>query len=144
MLQESYQNVEALYEQYEFVKFIPFNPTDKYTIAFIKDKHSGETVRLMKGAPQVSKPSQLAGRPAVPHQPCFRHSFQISRQHTLASTRLYTLADALPQPIAANSQHAQADYPDTAAWLKTVAGADCAQKGAQPPGGRDGGYPEDH
>lgn len=53
VLQESYQNVEALYEQYEFVKFIPFNPTDKYTIAFIKDKHSGETIRLMKGAPQI-------------------------------------------------------------------------------------------
>lgn len=61
MLQESYQNVEALYEQYEFVKFIPFNPTDKYTIAFIKDKHSGETIRLMKGAPQVNPPSQLLG-----------------------------------------------------------------------------------
>ena len=92
--------MEALYEQYEFVKFIPCNPTDKYTIAFIKDKHSGETIRLMKGAPQVSLSFKLAGLPAVSHQPCFRHSFGSSRQHSLAICRLQTLTDALPQPSA--------------------------------------------
>ena len=144
MLQESYQNVEALYEQYEFVKFIPFNPTDKYTIAFIKDKHSGETIRLMKGAPQVNPPSQFAGLPAVSDQPCFSHSFRRSRQHMLACTRLQTLTGGLLQPSAGTKSPAACSSLHTAAWLNTVAGADCAQKGAQPPGDRDCGHPEDH
>jgi hypothetical protein len=34
-------------------KFVPFNPTDKYTIAFVKDNATGEIERVMKGAPQV-------------------------------------------------------------------------------------------
>ncbi len=35
------------------VKFVPFNPTDKYTIATIQDASGGPVYRLMKGAPQV-------------------------------------------------------------------------------------------
>jgi hypothetical protein len=35
------------------IKFVPFNPTDKYTIGTIKPADGAETFRLMKGAPQV-------------------------------------------------------------------------------------------
>jgi hypothetical protein len=34
-------------------KFIPFNPTDKYTVAYVQHKETGEVERVMKGAPQV-------------------------------------------------------------------------------------------
>ena len=33
---------------------MPFNPVDKYTIAIVKDRNTGATFRIMKGAPQVS------------------------------------------------------------------------------------------
>ena len=32
---------------------MPFNPTDKYTIAFVQDVKTGQIERVMKGAPQV-------------------------------------------------------------------------------------------
>jgi len=54
VLAESYEHKDTLWDEYECPKFIPFNPVDKYTIAIIKDKKSGEMMRIMKGAPQVS------------------------------------------------------------------------------------------
>ena len=53
MLAESYEHKDTLWDEYECPKFIPFNPVDKYTIAIIRDKRSGEMMRIMKGAPQV-------------------------------------------------------------------------------------------
>jgi hypothetical protein len=32
---------------------VPFNPTDKFTIAFVQDVKTGVIERVMKGAPQV-------------------------------------------------------------------------------------------
>ena len=46
------------------VKFVPFNPTDKITIAFTKDNKTGEIMRVMKGAPQVRA---VAGASACRH-----------------------------------------------------------------------------
>ncbi|CAL8464533.1 g4068 [Coccomyxa elongata] len=43
----------ALEENYKQIKFVPFNPVDKYTVAIVKDKNTGATFRIMKGAPQV-------------------------------------------------------------------------------------------
>ena len=54
VLAESYEHKDTLWDEYECPKFIPFNPVDKYTIAIIRDKKSGEMMRIMKGAPQVS------------------------------------------------------------------------------------------
>ena len=34
-------------------RFTPFNPVDKYTVAWVRNNRSSETVCLMKGAPQV-------------------------------------------------------------------------------------------
>ena len=59
VLQDSYEHKDTLWDHYECPKFIPFNPVDKYTIAIIKDKQSGEMMRIMKGAPQVSLTGQL-------------------------------------------------------------------------------------
>jgi hypothetical protein len=39
---------------------VPFNPTDKYTIAFVQDIKTGVIERVMKGAPQVST-AELGG-----------------------------------------------------------------------------------
>ena len=54
VLAESYPHKDTLWNDYECPKFIPFNPVDKYTIAVIRDLKSGEMMRVMKGAPQVS------------------------------------------------------------------------------------------
>ena len=54
VLAESYPEKDTLWNHYECPKFIPFNPVDKYTIAIIRDKQSGEMMRIMKGAPQVN------------------------------------------------------------------------------------------
>lgn len=53
VLAESYPEKDTLWNNYECPKFIPFNPVDKYTIAIIRDKETGEMMRIMKGAPQV-------------------------------------------------------------------------------------------
>lgn len=61
VLQESYEHKDTLWDNYECPKFIPFNPVDKYTIAIIRDKQSGEMMRIMKGAPQVTLHAYTAG-----------------------------------------------------------------------------------
>ena len=45
---------EKMWDEYEQTKYVPFNPTDKFTTAQIRQKSNGESFRLMKGAPQVS------------------------------------------------------------------------------------------
>ena len=44
---------QTLWNDYTLQRFIPFNPTDKYTIAHVKNNKTGECTRIMKGAPQV-------------------------------------------------------------------------------------------
>ncbi len=53
VLHESYEGNKTLWDDYTLEKFVPFNPTDKYTIATIQDASGGPVYRLMKGAPQV-------------------------------------------------------------------------------------------
>lgn len=53
VLHESYDGNKTLWDEWQMEKFVPFNPTDKYTIAVVKNKQTGETKRIMKGAPQV-------------------------------------------------------------------------------------------
>ena len=38
-------------------KWLAFNPTDKYTVAWVRNRASGATEMLMKGAPQVPHPA---------------------------------------------------------------------------------------
>ena len=54
VLHESYEGNKTLWDDWTLEKFVPFNPTDKYTIAVVKNKASGQEKRIMKGAPQVS------------------------------------------------------------------------------------------
>ncbi|EIE19189.1 plasma-membrane proton-e [Coccomyxa subellipsoidea C-169] len=44
---------DMLVEKYDQIKFVPFNPVDKYTVAIVMDKEAGSTFRILKGAPQV-------------------------------------------------------------------------------------------
>lgn len=44
---------EALKNNYKMIKFVPFNPTDKFTCATIREEGTGKVYRLMKGSPQV-------------------------------------------------------------------------------------------
>ncbi len=53
VMHEAYDGNATLWDNYTLQKFIPFNPTDKYTIAIVKDNKTGEVTRIMKGAPQV-------------------------------------------------------------------------------------------
>ncbi|GAB4823503.1 hypothetical protein N2152v2_010549 [Parachlorella kessleri] len=53
VLHESYAGKDTLWNENKIVKFVPFNPTDKYTIAFVKNNATGQIERVMKGAPQV-------------------------------------------------------------------------------------------
>lgn len=57
VLHESYDGNKTLWDDWTLEKFVPFNPTDKYTIAVVKNKQSGQEKRIMKGAPQVTFPS---------------------------------------------------------------------------------------
>ncbi len=61
VLHEAYDDHDNLWNDYTLQKFIPFNPTDKYTIAHVKNNKTGETTRIMKGAPQVRLPSCWLG-----------------------------------------------------------------------------------
>jgi hypothetical protein len=53
VLAEAYADKDALWTGVRQCKYVPFNPVDKYTIAFIQEE--GRTFQLMKGAPQVDK-----------------------------------------------------------------------------------------
>lgn len=53
VLHASYADSAALDAEFETVKFVPFNPTDKYTIAHRRERATGVVTRVLKGAPQV-------------------------------------------------------------------------------------------
>lgn len=53
VMHEAHPEHKTLWENYKQVRFVPFNPTDKYTIATIVENNGGKPYRLMKGAPQV-------------------------------------------------------------------------------------------
>ncbi|KAK9829684.1 hypothetical protein WJX72_007324 [[Myrmecia] bisecta] len=53
VMHESYPGNKTLWDEYEMVRFLPFNPTDKITVATVRDKATGKVIRVMKGAPQV-------------------------------------------------------------------------------------------
>lgn len=53
VMHESYAGRDTLWEEYKLAKFVPFNPVDKYTVAHVQNRATGETFRVMKGAPQV-------------------------------------------------------------------------------------------
>ena len=40
-------------DDYEVLKFVPFTPSNKRTEATVLHKHTGEKLRVTKGAPQV-------------------------------------------------------------------------------------------
>lgn len=44
---------ETLWDNFERLKYVPFNPVDKRTVATIRNKDSGEVFRAAKGAPQI-------------------------------------------------------------------------------------------
>jgi H+-transporting ATPase len=50
---ESYPQNATLWDNYSLVKFVPFNPVDKFTMAIVKENSTGHVFRVMKGAPQV-------------------------------------------------------------------------------------------
>mmetsp|Transcript_24189 Transcript_24189/g.43300 ORF Transcript_24189/g.43300 Transcript_24189/m.43300 type:complete len:1063 (-) Transcript_24189:267-3455(-) len=52
VLYNSYPEKHEL-ANYKTVRFIPFNPTDKFTCATVVETATGKTVRIMKGSPQV-------------------------------------------------------------------------------------------
>ena len=65
VLHESYEGNKTLWDDYTLEKFVPFNPTDKYTIAIVQEKGNGKEHRIMKGAPQVG----AARPPMLPFSP---------------------------------------------------------------------------
>ena len=59
VLVESYHGKEGLWNGLKQSKFVPFNPVDKYTISHITEESTGNSYRLLKGAPQVGPSLQL-------------------------------------------------------------------------------------
>lgn len=53
VLIESYPGKATMWDGLKQSKFVPFNPVDKYTISHVTNSSTGETYRLLKGAPQV-------------------------------------------------------------------------------------------
>lgn len=44
---------KSLKDAWKLVRFVPFNPVDKYTCATVQETATGRTIRLLKGSPQV-------------------------------------------------------------------------------------------
>ncbi|KAK9802623.1 hypothetical protein WJX73_006394 [Symbiochloris irregularis] len=53
VLVSSFPGNAKLWKEHTRTKYIPFNPVDKYTVAWVRHNASGQTMCLMKGAPQV-------------------------------------------------------------------------------------------
>jgi magnesium-transporting ATPase (P-type) len=56
-----YPQRDSLYDDYDRMNYVPFNPVDKYTIAILNEKRTGKPFRVMKGAPQVQDPYCQSG-----------------------------------------------------------------------------------
>ena len=54
VMHDSYPGKDTLWQEYTLIKFIPFNPVDKFTMAIVKENATGKIQRVMKGAPQVT------------------------------------------------------------------------------------------
>lgn len=68
VLHNTYPDHDNLWKGYKRIKFVPFNPVDKFTMAVIEDETTGQVFRLMKGAPQVRSAVlciQLLGYPLL-------------------------------------------------------------------------------
>ena len=59
VLFESYPDCQKLKDIYKTIKFIPFNPTDKFTCATVLEESTGKVIRLLKGSPQVWRRENL-------------------------------------------------------------------------------------
>ena len=57
VMHDSYPGKASLWQEYTLIKFIPFNPVDKFTMAIVKENATGKIQRVMKGAPQVTLPN---------------------------------------------------------------------------------------
>ena len=53
VMHESYAGRDTLWQTYKLSKYVPFNPTDKFTVAHVSDPENNTSFRVMKGAPQV-------------------------------------------------------------------------------------------
>ncbi|GFR50748.1 hypothetical protein Agub_g13014 [Astrephomene gubernaculifera] len=53
VLYNSYAQASTLANRYKKLKWVPFNPTDKFTAATMLDQETGRVFRLLKGSPQV-------------------------------------------------------------------------------------------
>ncbi|KAI8467454.1 MAG: putative plasma membrane-type proton ATPase [Monoraphidium minutum] len=53
VLHTSYPDHANVWKGYKLLKYVPFNPTDKFTMAVIRETAPNQTCRIMKGAPQV-------------------------------------------------------------------------------------------
>ncbi|PNH02174.1 Plasma membrane ATPase [Tetrabaena socialis] len=53
VLWNSYPQASTLDQRYKKIKWIPFNPTDKFTSVTLLDQETGRVFRLLKGSPQV-------------------------------------------------------------------------------------------
>ncbi|KAG2497004.1 hypothetical protein HYH03_005008 [Edaphochlamys debaryana] len=53
VLYNSYQQASTLANRFKKLKWIPFNPTDKFTAVTLLDQETGRVFRLLKGSPQV-------------------------------------------------------------------------------------------
>ncbi|KAK9798585.1 hypothetical protein WJX73_003965 [Symbiochloris irregularis] len=53
VLVESYEGNHSMWNNLKQSKYIPFNPTDKFTIGYVTNPTDGSTYQLLKGAPQV-------------------------------------------------------------------------------------------
>ncbi|GLI62247.1 hypothetical protein VaNZ11_004843 [Volvox africanus] len=53
VLYNSYAQAATLANRYKKLKWVPFNPTDKFTSVTMLDQESGRVFRLLKGSPQV-------------------------------------------------------------------------------------------
>ena len=53
VLFEAHPESDKLKDSYKHIKFVPFNPTDKFTAATVLEEATGRVFRLLKGSPQV-------------------------------------------------------------------------------------------
>lgn len=53
VLYHSYAEASTLANRFKKLKWVPFNPTDKFTAVTLLDQETGRAFRLLKGSPQV-------------------------------------------------------------------------------------------
>lgn len=87
MLHNTYHDRDNLWGQYKRLKYVPFNPVDKFTMAVVEDKQTGKVRGCWGGGASVDdRPPYIDRPPIMQRMVAAVRMWAKARAHNLIST----------------------------------------------------------